>query len=177
MFSVRFAFLTLLLIISSSALQSMLNEAPSGNLDTNFLELELTFVADTSSKTSMSFVQQDEEEAVWLGDCNCELSTEDFVKDSDYLEYAVFIVGNCDCPGTDPDARDNDLWDGEECDCTLIPWNFSDDSGLLTYATYITDSECECLIYDINAADLGENIGQDYGVEDENFIGSTEELN
>ena len=53
---------------------------------------------------------------------------------------------DCDCPSTDPDASDNDLWDGVTCDCSLIPWNFSEDSGLLTYSSYITESDCECIV-------------------------------
>ena len=57
MLSDRSVFLLLLVVLNASALKSMINEKPSGNLDIAFLQFPLT---QASSPLPTNFLQEDQ---------------------------------------------------------------------------------------------------------------------
>lgn len=145
----RSLFVCLLIVCQGmhTSLEATLTYIEETSSKTSMQFAQTTYIEETSSKTSMQFVQEDDDEEtdVWDGSCECDLAPNNFEDDSSYIEYVLFIVSECDCPSTDPDLTDNELWDGVTCDCSLTPWHFDGDLTLLEYEDYIVTSDCVCI--------------------------------
>ena len=110
--------------------------------------LQYNYLNPSSSQGIFAFTQSmstdvTAEETEGDAACQCSLAASGLPKENNFENFSNYILGNCNCPATDTDLSNNDLWDNT-CDCSLSPWDFSTEEKFVEYGDFITDDANNC---------------------------------